>query len=69
MILIILKLITLKRHQADNGSLLRLGGHAVRIERLRRVLGGRFGGGALALCGGVVAGVGAGGDGEDLGFG
>lgn len=69
MILVILELITLKRHQTDHGRLLRLRGNLISIEGQGRVLGRYFGGGALALCGGVIACVGAGRDLEDLGLG
>lgn len=57
MILIILKLITLKRHQTNDSSLFGLGGNAVGIERQGRVFGGCFGGDTLALSGGIGAGV------------
>lgn len=68
MILIILKIQRLKRHQAQHGRLFGFAGYAVGIEGLRRVLGGCFCGGAFAGGRGVVAGVGCGCDGEELGF-
>lgn len=68
MILVILKIIRFKRHQTDNGSLLRLGGNIIGIERLRGELGCLFGGCAFAFCGGIVAGLGRRCDGDHLGF-
>lgn len=68
MILVILEIITFKRHQTDDSRLLRLRGDIVGLEGLGGEFGGLFGGGALALCWGVIAGVGSWSDLEDLGF-
>lgn len=69
MILIILEIPTLKRHQTDNSSLLRLAGDLVIIKGLRRVLRCDLGGCAFAFSGSIVACICVGGDGQDLSLG
>lgn len=68
MILIILEIPRLKRHQAQDGGLFGFAGYIVGSEGFGRVIGGCFGGGAFPGGWGVVTGVGCGCDGEDLGF-
>ena len=66
MIPTILELLTLKRHQADDGRLFRARRHIVRIEREGDVAGCLLGRRAFALCGGVRAAFRLGGHVQDL---
>lgn len=68
MVLIILEIIGLECHQAEDSSLLRLGGHFVIVERLCRELGCLFGSGAFTLGGRIIACFGCGCDVDYLGF-